>query len=153
MYPSKMPKVSPVCEALAGLTANEFETLLSIVQPQFDDAERLRLTSRPRRRALGAGRHYELDFEQRVLLASTALRHSPQEWVLCRLFRVSEATVRRIRRRMEPLVRASPQVAIVMSGTAEDRWRQLFEARFDLPYFVVYAMLTNRALTAMNNLM
>jgi hypothetical protein len=136
MYSIRKRKRSPVFEALTGLSADEFGNLLDIVEPQFDDAERLRLTSRPRRRALGAGRPHEVDFDQRVFLVATALRHRPKEAVLCRLFGVSAATARRIRRRIEPFVRASPQFATIIDGTAEDRRRQLFEARFELPYFV-----------------
>ena len=55
-------------KALMGLSTQEFGLLFAKVEKAHPEAERERLSKRPRRRAVGAGRRFALDLRNRLLL-------------------------------------------------------------------------------------
>ena len=59
---------------LMGMSLQEFDLLFAKVEKAHHEAERERLSKRPRKRAIGAGRRFALDLRNRVLLL---LRHDP----------------------------------------------------------------------------
>ena len=55
-------------KTLMGMSLQEFNLLFAKVEKAHPGAERERLSKRPRRRAIGAGRRFALDLRNRVLL-------------------------------------------------------------------------------------
>ena len=55
-------------KTLMGMSLQEFDLLFAKVEKAHPGAERERLSKRPRRRAIGAGRRFALDLRNRVLL-------------------------------------------------------------------------------------
>ena len=55
-------------KTLMGMSLQEFDLLFAKVEKAHPEAERERLSKRPRRRAIGAGRRFALDLRNRVLL-------------------------------------------------------------------------------------
>ena len=55
-------------KTLMGMSLQEFNLLFAKVEKAHPEAERERLSKRPRRRAIGAGRRFALDLRNRVLL-------------------------------------------------------------------------------------
>ena len=53
---------------LMGMSLQEFDLLLAKVEKTYPKAERERLSKRPRKRAIGAGRRFALDLRGRVML-------------------------------------------------------------------------------------
>jgi DDE superfamily endonuclease len=104
-YPrlSRSPKVF---RALTGLSVPEFDALVGDVLPALADADRARLSRPGRQRALGGGRRAALAPRDQVLLQVVWLRRYPTDVVLGFLFGVDEATVRRIRARVLPVLEA-----------------------------------------------
>ena len=70
-------------KTLMGMSLQEFDLLFAKVEKAHPEAERERLSKRPRRRAIGAGRRFALDLRNRVLLlrtCSTTGRMPPKTW-------------------------------------------------------------------------
>ena len=55
-------------KTLMGMSLQEFDLLFAKVEKAHPEVERERLSKRPRRRAIGAGRRFALDLRNRVLL-------------------------------------------------------------------------------------
>ncbi len=55
-------------KALMGMSPQEFDLLLTKMERAHPEAERERLSKRPRRRATGAGRRFALGVRDRTLL-------------------------------------------------------------------------------------
>ena len=55
-------------KALMGMSLQEFDLLLTKMERAHPEAERVRLSKRPRRRAIGAGRRFALGVRDRTLL-------------------------------------------------------------------------------------
>ena len=55
-------------KALMGMSLQEFDLLFAKVEKMNPEVERERLSKRPRKRAVGAGRRFALDLRNRVLL-------------------------------------------------------------------------------------
>ena len=53
-------------KTLMGMSLQEFDLLFAKVEKAHPEAERERLSERPRRRAIGAGRRFALDLRNRV---------------------------------------------------------------------------------------
>ena len=91
---------------MTGLSAPEFDALVAETLPRLAAADRQRLSRPDRRRALGAGHPHALAPRDQVLLTVVWLRRYPTDVVLGYLFGVDEATVRRTRKRVLPVLEA-----------------------------------------------
>ena len=78
--------------------------LFAKVEKAHPEAERERLSKRPRRRAIGAGRRFALDLRNRVLLLFCYRTHATQD-VAAEVFGVGQATVSRSIDQIAPVVR------------------------------------------------
>jgi hypothetical protein len=95
-----------VFRALTGLTVAEFDALARDAVPALAAADRTRLGRPGRTRAIGAGHPTALAPRDQVLQTVVWLRRYPTDVVLGFLFGVDEATVRRTRGRVLPVLEA-----------------------------------------------
>src|SRR3990172_6586880 len=98
---SQHPKIFP---KVTGLSVAEFDDLVRDVLPRYVAAERERLQRPDRQREIGAGRNYELELRDHLLLVVVWLRIYPTGDVLGYLFGVSAPTVSRTLGRVLPLL-------------------------------------------------
>ena len=89
-YISRHPKIFP---KVTGLTVAEFDQLVTDIVPSYVEAEQERLQRANRQREIGAGRSYELELRDHVLLVVVWLRIYPTGDVLGYMFGVSAPTV------------------------------------------------------------
>ncbi|HVF03256.1 MAG TPA: transposase family protein [Frankiaceae bacterium] len=92
---------------MTGLDVAGFDALYADVVPRFFEAERQRLSRPDRRRAIGAGRRFELGPRDQVLLTVVWLRRYPINAVLGYLFGAEETTALRTVRRVLPVLEAA----------------------------------------------
>ena len=92
-------------KVLMGMSTGEFDLLLAKVEKAHPGAERKRLSKRPRKRAIGAGRRFALDLRNRVLLLLFYYRTYATQDVAAGVFGVGQATVSRSIEEVAPLVR------------------------------------------------
>ena len=104
-YP-RLARHPEVFRAMTGLTVAEFDALVAAAVPAVADADRARLSRPGRKRAVGAGHPTALAPRDQVLLTVVWLRRYPTDRVLGYLFGVDEATVRRTRGRVLPVLAA-----------------------------------------------
>ena len=82
-------------KTLMGMSLQEFNLLFAKVEKAHPEAERERLSKRPRRRAIGVGRRFALDLRNRVLLLLFYYRTYATQDVAAEVFGVGQATVSR----------------------------------------------------------
>jgi hypothetical protein len=104
-YP-RLSRHPAIFRAMTGLTVAEFDALAAEAVPALAAADHARLDRPGRRRAVGAGHPTALAPRDRVLLTVVWLRRYPTDTVLGYLYGVDEATVRRTRRRVLPVLEA-----------------------------------------------
>jgi hypothetical protein len=104
-YP-RLARHPDVFRAMTGLTVADFDALARDAVPALAAADRARLSRPGRRRAVGAGHPTALAPRDQVLLTVVWLRRYPTDVVLGYLYGVDEATVRRTRRRVLPVLEA-----------------------------------------------
>ena len=92
-------------KALMGMFLQEFDLLFAKVENVHPEAERERLSKRPRRRAIGAGRGFALGLRNRVLLFLFYYRTYAAQDVAAGVFGVGQATVSRSIDQIAPVVR------------------------------------------------
>lgn len=92
--------------ALTGLSVIEFDALAAAAIPALAAADAARLSRPDRRRAIGAGHPRALAPRDQVLLTVIWLRRYPTDGVLGYLAGVDEATIRRVRTRVVPVLAA-----------------------------------------------
>jgi hypothetical protein len=102
-YP-RLARHPAIFRTMTGLTVAEFDTLAAEAVPALAEADRQRLSRPDRRRAIGAGHPTALLPRDQVLLTVVWLRRYPTDTVLGYLYGVDEATVRRIRKRVLPVL-------------------------------------------------
>jgi len=90
--------------ALTGISVAEFDALAAEAIPALATADRERLSRPERRRAIGAGHPMALTARDQVLMSVIWLRRYPTDGVLGYLAGVDEATIRRIRNRVVPVL-------------------------------------------------
>jgi hypothetical protein len=122
---------------MTGLRLDEFEELLTDVQPRFGEAEMARLDRPGRQRALGGGRSSELDGRDQVLLTVIWLRQYPTHEVLGYLFGVSDSTVSRVIARVLPLLEQAGRDTMRMPDPGRKRRRDLDALLHDTPELAV----------------
>lgn len=97
--------VPTIFRSLTGLEVREFDTLLQEEwSTRFLQAERRRLTRRPRQRQIGGGHPFTLTPQDQILLTLVWLRIYPKHEVLGFLFGVSDSTTGRYIARVLPLL-------------------------------------------------
>lgn len=122
-----------VFRGLTGLLPSVFESVAAEIRPRFEEAARARLDRPGRRRAIGAGRRYELDATNQTLLALIWLRHTLKHAALGHLFGVSEWTAMRAVGRMVPLLEAAGRCRAPVPPPARCRRKGLDTLLHDYP--------------------
>ena len=88
---------------MTGLTVEQFQTLTQRLRPLWTQAERERLSRRPRRRAIGQGRKYKLiTMEDKLLCLLVFYRFALTDELLGGLFGLDASTVCRLQAKLEP---------------------------------------------------
>jgi hypothetical protein len=131
----------PVFLAMTGLRVAEFDHLCAAVLPRYAATETMRHATipqpqgarRPRRRAVGAGRHFKLARRDHLLLSVIWLRLYPTNEVLAYLFGVSDSTVSRLLARLVPLLASAGQDTMRMPDPGRKHRRRLDDLLSELP--------------------
>lgn len=116
---------SKVFEALTGLRLTEFGELLDDVLPRYAEAEIQRLSRPQRQRAIGGGHPFELSARDQILLTVVWLRLYPIQEVLGFLFDVSDSSVSRYISTVLPLLEASGRDTMRLPDPGRKHRRQL----------------------------
>lgn len=93
-----------IFRSMTGITPAEFDTLARDALPALAAAAEARLTRPGRRRAIGAGHPHALAPRDQLVLTLIWLRQYPTDGVLGYLLGVEESTVRRVRKRVVPVL-------------------------------------------------
>ena len=99
----KMAKNARRFKMLMGMSLQEFDFLYAKVEKTYREEERKRLSKRPRQRAIGAGRRFALNPQDRVLLFLFYHRTYATQDVAAEVFGVGQATVSRSMDQMAPI--------------------------------------------------
>jgi hypothetical protein len=129
-HPQVFPKVT-------GLTVSEFDRLVDDLLPRYAAAEEERLQRPDRQRDIGAGRKFELDARDQLLLVIVWLRIYPTGDVLGYLFGVSAPTVSRIQARVLPLLEQTGHATMRLPDPGRKRRRQWSELLHMIPELTV----------------
>ncbi|MFD5667825.1 transposase family protein [Streptomyces anthocyanicus] len=89
---------------ITGLSVDVIAELVSEIGPLWNERHEARLTSRPRKRTVGAGAKHRLVFVDRLLAALVHLRHGVTHDVLACWFGVDRSTVTRAIGEVRPLL-------------------------------------------------
>lgn len=111
-----------VFRSMTGITAAEFDALARDAVPALATADEARLTRPGRRRGIGAGHPQALSPRNQVLVTIIWLRQYPTDGVLGYLAGVDEATIRRVRKRVLPVLEALG--ADTMRGIDPGKWKR-----------------------------
>jgi hypothetical protein len=133
----RLQRFPAVFKSMTGLTKPQFDDLVSDMLPRFRAAEHARLDHPDRKRAVGAGPHFDLDPRNQFLLTVVWLRLYPIHEVLAYLFGVSDSTVSRVIARVLPLMEASGKDTMRMPDPGRKRRRSLDALLSDTPDLVV----------------
>jgi hypothetical protein len=126
-----------VFRTMTGLTVDDFRTLFGEVLPAFAAAERERLGRPDRRRAVGAGRRFELAPRDQLLCCVVWLRQYPTNEALASFSGVSDSTVSRAIARWLPLLERAGQDAMRLPDPGRKHRRQVDALLADQPALVV----------------
>lgn len=118
---------------VTGLTVGEFDNLVTDMLPRYVEAEMERLQRPDRQRAIGAGRNYQLELRDHLVLVVVWLRMYPTGDVLGYLFGVSAPTVSRTLARVLPLLEQAGQDTMRLPDPGRKRRRQFSELLDMLP--------------------
>ena len=100
---------------MSGLTLDQFQTLTDRLIPLWTEAERTRLSQRPRQHAIGQGRKYKLaTMADKLLCVLAFYRFALTDELLGWLVGLDASTVCRLQQRLEPLLEqaADPTLGI-----------------------------------------
>jgi hypothetical protein len=126
-----------VFKHLTGLGVDVFDTLVLEVLPALLRLAQRRRSRRPRQRAIGAGRHFELRARDQILLTVVWLRQYPIHAVLAYLFGVSDSTVSRVIGRVLPLLEQAGRDTMRLPDPGKKHRRTLDALWAELPAVVV----------------
>ena len=129
-YLNRQPKVFA---KVTGLTVAEFDDVVTDILPRYVEAEPVRLQRPDRQRDMGAGRNYELELRDHLLLAVVWLRIYPTGVVLGYLFGVSAPTVSRTLARVLPLLEQAGRDTMRLPDPGRKRRRQFSERLAMIP--------------------
>ncbi|WP_406053665.1 transposase family protein [Streptomyces sp. NBC_01077] len=88
---------------ITGLSADVIAELITELDPLWHECHQAKLTSRPRKRAAGAGAKHRFVFAGRLLAALVHLRHGATHDVLACWFGVDHSTITRAIGEIRPL--------------------------------------------------
>ena len=71
---AQLQKRSAAFQRLTGVTPEEFDTIVEVFEPLWNEAEIARLNIRKRKRAIGAGPNFKLDPVAQILMTLIYLR-------------------------------------------------------------------------------
>ena len=122
---------------MTGLRLQEFTDMLTDILPRFATAQQRRLARSNRQRALGGGRHADLDARDQILLSVIWLRQYPTNEVLGFLFGISDSSASRIRARVLPLLEAAGRDSMRMPDPGKKRRKTLDSLLAETPELAV----------------
>jgi hypothetical protein len=122
-----------VFHSMTGLTLLEFDHLVPHLLPAYQAQEQHRLSTRPRQRAIGAGRDFALAPQDQLLVTLVWLRRYPTHEVLGWLFAVSDSTTVRIVQRCVPVLQAFGHDTMRFPDPGRRHRRTLDDLLTDLP--------------------
>ena len=137
LHYERLHRFPDVFKAITGLRVSQFDELVKDVLPRFHAAEYTRHDRPTRKRAVGAGPHFDLDPRNQILLTVIWLRVYPIHEVLGYLFGISDTTAGRTIARVLPLLEASGQDTMRMPDPGRKRRRSLDALLADTPELVV----------------
>lgn len=108
---------------LSGIRVSDFDDLVDKLHPIWIKSERKRLSRPDRKRAIGAGIKYSLDFETQLLMCLIYYRSYISHVFLGLLFGVSSPTVCRVNRAMTKLMTGyfkMPERKVILSDKEKD---------------------------------
>jgi DDE superfamily endonuclease/Helix-turn-helix of DDE superfamily endonuclease len=114
-----------VFRSLTGLTVAAFDQMLPELLDAFAASRRRRLDHPGRRRAFGAGDHFDLSVADQLLLTVVWLRHYPTQECLGYLFGVSDSTALRAVRRCLPVLEKSGKDTMRLPDPGKGKRRDL----------------------------
>ena len=124
--------------SMTGLRLPEFDPLLNDLLPSLEAAHRAaRQSRRERKRAVGAGHPFELDWRDQILLTVVWLRQYPTQEVLGYLFGVSDTTALRTIERVLPVLEESGRDTMRLPDPGKKQRRQLDDLLQDTPELAV----------------
>jgi hypothetical protein len=126
-----------VFRAMTGLTVAEFDELAAEAVPALAAADYARLNRPGRQRAIGAGHPTALVPRDQVLLTVVWLRRYPTDTVLGYLYDVDEATVRRTRKRVTPVLEALGRATLRLPDPGRGRRVALDDLLAETPALAV----------------
>jgi hypothetical protein len=133
----ELHKHEAVFKALTGLRVSEFDRLGADLLPEYEEAEKERL-SRPKRvRDIGGGRNFDLTVRDQILLTVVWLRKYPTQEVLGYLFGISDTSAGRVINRLLPLLEKTGRATMKMPDPGRKHRRQLSDLLADTPELVV----------------
>ena len=97
---------TPQFQTLVGLSPDDFDELVKMVEKKHPKLENKRLSRDNRQRAIGAGRKFALDLRDRVLLLLVYYRTYVSQRLAAFIFRVSQPAVCRTIKQIMPAVKA-----------------------------------------------
>ena len=131
---SQHPKVF---QAMTGLRVSEFDELLKDVLPVYLEAEEQGLSHANRKRAIGAGHPFELNYGNQILLTVVWLRMYASHEVLAYLFGSNDSSVSRFIRRVLPVLEQAGRDTMRMPDPGRKRRRSLDDLLRDTPELAV----------------
>lgn len=134
---ARLSRHPTVFRAMTGLTVAEFDALVRAAVPALAAADRARRSRPGRRRAIGAGHPTALSPRDQVLLTVVWLRRYPTDVVLGYLYGVDEATVRRTRGRVVPVLEALGRATMRLPDPGKYRRPTLDALLADTPALAV----------------
>jgi hypothetical protein len=120
-------RYAKVFQSMTGLSLHLFDELQQSIEPAFIEAEVKRLSRADRQRELGGGRSQELEIVDQVLMTVVWLRSYPKQHVLAYLFGVSESSVSRVLNRVLPLLEQNGRDTMRLPDPGRKRRRELDE--------------------------
>ncbi len=135
-YP-RLARHPDVFRAMTGVSVAEFDAVARAAVPALAEADHRRLSRPTRRRAIGAGHPTALAPRDQVLLTVVWLRCYPTDLVLGYLYGVDEATVRRVRGRVLPVLEALGRDTMRLPDPGKYRRRRLDALLADTPGLAV----------------
>ena len=134
---ARLSRHPEVFRAMTGLTVAVFDDLARAAVPALAAADRARRARPGRRRAIGAGHPTALAPRDQALLTVVWLRRYPTDVVLGYLFGVDEATVRRTRARVVPVLEALGRATMRLPDPGKHRRPTLDALLADTPALAV----------------
>lgn len=122
-----------VFRCMTGLWLRQFDKLVRELRPLYEAAEKKRLERSGRKRAVGGGHPFTLDYRNQVLACVVWLRLYPTNEVLGYLFGVSDSSMSRLVQRMAPLLEQAGQDTMRLPDPGRKHRRQLDELLRETP--------------------